>query len=56
VEQASGDRNRAIRLAYASGGYHQTELSHYFGLHYGTISRIISGKSHKVSIGAKGKT
>ena len=56
VEQASGDRNRAIQLAYASGGYHQTELSHYFGLHYGTVSRIISGKSHKVSTGAKGKT
>jgi putative transposase len=56
VDQASGDRNRAIQSAYASGGYHQTELSHYFGLHYGTISRIISGKSHKVSTGAKGKT
>lgn len=23
------------------------ELSHYFGLQYGTISPIISGKSHK---------
>ncbi|WP_127024965.1 REP-associated tyrosine transposase [Rheinheimera mangrovi] len=56
VKQASGDRNRAIQLAYASGGYHQTELSHYFDLHYGTVSRIISGKSHKVSTGAKGKT
>ena len=56
VKQASGDRNRAIQLAYASGGYHQTELSHYFGLHYGTVSRIISGKCHKVSTGAKGKT
>lgn len=55
VEQASGDRNMAIQLAYASGGYHQTELSHYFGLHYGTVSRIISGRSHKVSTGAKGK-
>lgn len=46
LEQTSGDRNKAIQLAYASGGYYQTELSHYFGLHYGTVSRIISGKSH----------
>jgi putative transposase len=56
VKQALGDRNKAIRLAHASGGYNQAELSHYFGLHYGTVSRIISGKSHKIQTGARGKT
>lgn len=55
VEQASGNRNRAIQLAYSSGGYHQTELSYYFGLHYGAISRIISGKCTQSTHRGKGQ-
>ncbi len=53
---SQGTRNEAIQQAFASGGYSMAELSRYFGLHYGTISRIISGKSHKSLVRARGKT
>ncbi|WP_337879848.1 transposase [Rheinheimera sp.] len=53
---AQSSRNDAIQQAFASGGYSMAELSRYFCLHYGTISRIISGKSHKSPAGARGKT
>ncbi|MBU2345532.1 MAG: helix-turn-helix transcriptional regulator, partial [Gammaproteobacteria bacterium] len=47
VQQCAGDRNKAVQMAFASGGYTQAELSRYFGLHSSTVSRIISGKSCK---------
>lgn len=47
LEQA-GDRDRAICLAYASGGYSMQALADYFGLHYSRVSRIVNK--------AKGKT
>jgi len=40
-QQAGGDRNAAIVLAYASGGYTLKEIGHYFNLHYSTVSGII---------------
>jgi putative transposase len=57
VQSYPNSRNEAIQKAFAGGGYTLAELSRYFGLHYGTISRIISGKSHKQNAsGARGKT
>lgn len=57
VQNYPSSRNEAIQMAFASGGYRLAELSRYFGLHYGTVSRIISGKSHKQNTsGARGKT
>jgi putative transposase len=47
VQNYPNSRNDVIRMAFASGGYTQAELSRYFDLHYRTISRIISGKSYK---------
>jgi putative transposase len=38
----TGNRNEAIREAYKSGTYTQKELSVYFGLHYSTVSKILS--------------
>jgi putative transposase len=47
VQQCAGDRNKALQMAFAGGGYTQAELSRYFGLHSSTVSRIISGESRK---------
>ncbi len=41
-------RDEAIILAYASGGYSMKEVGAYFGLHYSRVSRILKK--------AKGKT
>lgn len=46
------DRNTAIAMAYASGGYSMKEIGTYFGLHYSRVSRIISDGGSE----AKGKT
>ena len=47
----SGDRDKAIGLAYGSGGYGMKEIGEHFGLHYSRVSRIVSGQRK-----AKGKT
>ena len=47
----SGDRDKAIALAYDSGGYGMKEIGEHFGLHYSRVSRIVSGQRK-----AKGKT
>lgn len=39
-EQAAGDRDEAIRAAYASGAYTLKAIGEHFGLHYATVSRI----------------
>lgn len=36
-------RDRAIQAAYESGGYTMKEIATFFGLHYTSVSRIISG-------------
>ena len=46
-----GDRDKAIILAYESGGYGMKEIGEHFGLHYSRVSRIISNQRK-----AKGKT
>jgi putative transposase len=44
-EEQSQNRNSAIISAYRSGGYTLKEIGDYFGLHYSTVSGIIT--SHK---------
>jgi putative transposase len=39
-ERAAGDRDSAIRAAYASGAYTLKAIGEHFGLHYATASRI----------------
>jgi putative transposase len=36
------DRNQAIAMAYASGGYSLKVIGEYFGLHYSRVSRIVA--------------
>jgi len=36
------DRDSAMLAAFRSGGYSMREIGEYVGLHYSTISRIIS--------------
>lgn len=36
-----GERDKAIALAYDSGGYGMKEIGEHFGLHYSRVSRII---------------
>ncbi len=45
------DRDKAIAMAYASGGYGLKEIGDYFGLHYSRVSRILRAARE-----AKGKT
>ena len=40
-ERQAKDRNEAIVLAYASGGYTLKEVGDYFKLHYSTVSGIV---------------
>lgn len=42
VEQSGKNRNEAIQQAFRSGGFSMTELARYFGLHYSTVSRIVT--------------
>jgi len=44
-ENTYRDRDEAIVLAYASGGYSMKEIGDYFALHYSRVSRIIKAKS-----------
>jgi REP element-mobilizing transposase RayT len=37
----------AMRAAYASGAYSQSEIAAYFGLHYSTVSRVVNWRSQK---------
>ena len=46
-ETRAADRDTAIRAAYASGGYTLKAVGDYFGLHYSTVSRIVSGANNK---------
>ena len=46
----AANRNEAIAVAYASGGYSMKEIGEYFGLHYSRVSRLIGLER------AKGKT
>ena len=46
-EHKARDRNEAISLAYASGGYTLKEIGDYFGLHYSRVSRIIERAKNK---------
>ena len=50
-EKKAGNRNQAIQLSYASGGYSMKEIGDYYGIHYSRISRIINEP-----VKAKGKT
>ena len=45
--QSSKSRNAAIVDAYASGGYSMKAVGDYFGLHYSTVSGIISNHKSK---------
>ena len=47
-ELNASTRDKAIYLAYMSGGYTLKEIGNYFGLHYAQVSRIVKR--------AKGKT
>ena len=38
------DRDEAIAVAYASGGYSLKEIGAHFGLHYSRISRIVRSR------------
>lgn len=41
------NRNEAIAAAYACGAYTLKEIGDYFGLHYATVSRLISNTRRK---------
>lgn len=41
------ERNEAIAAAYASGGYTLKEIGAHFGLHYATVSRLVSNTKYK---------
>jgi putative transposase len=43
-EKKAGNRNQAILLSYASGGYSMKEIGDYYGIHYSRISRIIKNR------------
>jgi hypothetical protein len=43
IERDAGERNDAIREAYASGHYTLAEIGRHFGLHYATVSRLARG-------------
>lgn len=45
------DRNEAIAMAYANGGYSLKSIGDHFGLHYSRVSRIVAK-----GVLAKGKT
>jgi REP element-mobilizing transposase RayT len=49
-KKQAANRNEAIAVAYASGGYSMKEIGDYFGLHYSRVSRLIGLER------AKGKT
>jgi REP element-mobilizing transposase RayT len=49
-KKQAANRNEAIAVAYASGGYSMKEIGEYFGLHYSRVSRLIGLER------AKGKT
>ena len=40
--QKHTQRDDAIRVAYASGGFSMREVGEHFGLHYSVVSRVIS--------------
>jgi putative transposase len=42
-EKKATNRNQAIQLSYASGGYSMKEIGDYYGIHYSRISKIING-------------
>jgi len=46
-ERQAMDRDEAIALAYASGGYSMKKIGEYFGLHYSRISRILKARQAK---------
>ena len=41
-------RDKAIALAWASGGYTLKAIGDFFGLHYSRVSRIVSGAKGKI--------
>ena len=41
IDEKAADRNKAIREAYATGGYSSCEIGEYFGLHSNTIGVIV---------------
>lgn len=41
-------RNKAINTAHLSYGYTLKEIGDYLGIHYTTVSRVISGRKNKV--------
>lgn len=40
-ERSYADRDRAIAVAYASGGYTMREIGDHFGLHHFRVSKIL---------------
>jgi putative transposase len=42
IEQRHRNRDRAIRVAYASGGHTLQAIGDHFGLHYSRVSRIVA--------------
>lgn len=43
IQHEAGDRDSAIRAAYATGGYTLRQIGEHFGLHYSVVSRIARG-------------
>lgn len=44
IEHEAGERDPAIRAAYATGGYTLRQIGEHFGLHYSVVSRIARGR------------
>ena len=43
IERRAANRNTAIVMAYATGGYSYQAIADYFGVHFTTVGKIIRG-------------
>ena len=46
-EVTANSRNDAIHRAYESGGFTMKEIGDFFGLHYSTVSGIVTDQKSK---------
>jgi len=43
IEKNALDRNAAIVVAHAAGGYSYQQIAEYFGVHFTTVGKIVRG-------------
>jgi DNA invertase Pin-like site-specific DNA recombinase len=56
IRRRYSNRDRAIRVAYETGGYSYQQIAEYFGTHFTTVGRIVresrKGKKHRYGKGS----